>query len=585
VPEELLDRPQVGAALQQVCREGVPEPMRMRKEPTQSACVEASPAGRDEERVLGADRQRRPDLKPAREPIGGLLAERNDSLLAAFPEDPDRLAVEVDVREVEIDCLAAAEAGRVDQLRHRAVPNREWAVGAELAELRIDLARLRRNRQPPRPPRREAGVRHPRSAEREAEKGPDGGQLAGDRRGRESPRLAARPRRAELGGVGAEGSDVDLVEGRASRLEPRGELLNVDAVRAARRLGQRRARQIPLDCGGGIHPSPFAAVKAASCLAACALATGLAAASGATQPIKVPAGYRVEVYATGLNRPTAMAFGPGGALYLTQETGEVVRIRRGSRRPQVVLRGFRVPLGLTWHRGRLFVSAQGALWRVNAGQRKAIVRNLPFGRHQQDNVVVHRGRLYFGSGSTCDVCTERSRLSAAVLSVLPDGRDLRVVARGLRNPYGLAVDPASKRLYASVNERDELGSSEPAETIVEIRQGRDFGWPRCWPSSRLKRLRGTCGGVTPPVAYLQPHSAPGGMAFWNGGLFVAEWGEYLKRVHGRKLTRVVLRRGRPALVTTFATGFVHPLAVVVDAENGLLVADHGRGVIYRIEKR
>jgi glucose/arabinose dehydrogenase len=262
-----------------------------------------------------------------------------------------------------------------------------------------------------------------------------------------------------------------------------------------------------------------------------------------------------------------------------------VRIRRGARRPQVVLRGFRTSLGLTWHRGTLFVSAQGALWRVNAGQRKAIVPNLPFGRHQQDNVVVHRGRLYLGSGSTCDVCSERSRLSAAVLSVRSDGRDLRVVARGLRNPYGLAVDPVSKRLYASVNERDELGANEPAETIVEIRQGRDFGWPRCWPSNRLKRLRGSCARVTPPVAYLEPHSAPGGITFWNGSLFVAEWGEYLKRVHGRKLTRVVLRRGQRGAGSTFATGFVHPLAVAVDAKNGLLVADHGRGVVYRIQAR
>jgi glucose/arabinose dehydrogenase len=326
-------------------------------------------------------------------------------------------------------------------------------------------------------------------------------------------------------------------------------------------------------------------VKAASCLVACALATGLTAASGATPAIKVPAGFRVEVFAAGLKRPTAMAFGPGGALYVTQERGEVVRVRRGTRRPRVVLRGFKTPLGLAWDRGRLFVSAQGALWRISGGQRSAIVRNLPFGRHQQDNVVVHRGRLYFGSGSTCDVCTERSRLSAAVLSVRPDGRDLRVVARGLRNPYGLAVDPATKRLYASVNERDELGDREPAETIVEIRQGRDFGWPRCWPSSRLKRLRGSCAGVTPPVAYLEPHSAPGGLAFWNGALFVAEWGEYLERNHGRKLTRVLLRAGRPASVSSFATGFEHPLALAVDARGGLLVADHGRGVIYRIEKR
>jgi glucose/arabinose dehydrogenase len=327
-------------------------------------------------------------------------------------------------------------------------------------------------------------------------------------------------------------------------------------------------------------------VKAASCLAAaCVLVTGFGAASGATEAIKVPPGYRVEVFASGLTRPTAMAFGPGGKLYVAQESGEVVRIRRGSRRAEVVLSGFRTPLGLAWLGRNLFVSAQGALWRISRGRRRAIVANLPHGRHQQDNVVVHRGRLYFGSGSTCDVCAERSRLSAAVLSVRPDGRGLRVVARGLRNPYGLAVDPATNRIYASVNERDHLGDREPAEMVVEIRQGRNFGWPRCWPSYRQKRLRGRCSGVTPPVAYLEPHSAPGGLAFWDDALFVAEWGEYLKRRHGRKLTRVILRAGRPAAVSTFATGFEHPLAVAPDRGSGLLVADHGRGVVYRISRR
>ena len=111
---------------------------------------------------------------------------------------------------------------------------------------------------------------------------------------------------------------------------------------------------------------------------------------------------------------------------------------------RTIARGFRTPLGLAWDGGRLFVSAQGTLWRIERGRRRALVSRLPFGRHQQDNVVVHRGRLYFGSGSTCDACAEKSRLSAAVLSVRPDGRDLRVVARGLRNPFGLAVDPRDR---------------------------------------------------------------------------------------------------------------------------------------------
>jgi glucose/arabinose dehydrogenase len=313
-------------------------------------------------------------------------------------------------------------------------------------------------------------------------------------------------------------------------------------------------------------------------------------AQGAPDAIRVPDGFRVDVYARGLDRPTALAWGPGGALYATQEGGEVVRVRPR----RTIARGFTTPLGLAWDRGRVFVSAQGALWRIEGGQRRRLVSGLPFGRHQQDNVVVHRGRLYFGSGSTCDACTEKSRLSAAVLSVRPDGRDLRVVARGLRNPFGLAVDPATGRLYASVNERDSLGAGEPAETVVEIRPGRRFGWPSCWPSHRRKRLVGSCRGVTRPLAYLQPHSSADGLAVYRGdsfgeeyqgNLFVAEWGQYLSRTRGRKVTRVVLRPGRPGAVSTFASGFEHPIAVTVDPQGALLVADYGRGMIFRIQAR
>jgi glucose/arabinose dehydrogenase len=319
-----------------------------------------------------------------------------------------------------------------------------------------------------------------------------------------------------------------------------------------------------------------------------ALAGG--SARGAAEAVRVPDGFRVEVYARGLAAPTALAWGPGGALYATQEGGQVVRVRPR----KTIARGFRTPLGLAWDGGRLFVSARGALWRIERGRRTAIVSKLPFGRHQQDNVVVHRGRLWFGSGSTCDVCAEKSRLSAAVLSVRPDGRDLRVVARGLRNPFGLAVDPATGRLFASINERDDLGSGEPAETVVEVKQGRRYGWPNCWPSYRRKRPVGSCRGVTPPLAYLEPHSSADGLAVYRGdsfdqrfrgNLFVAEWGQYDSRRRGRKLTRVVLRPGRPAAVSTFASGFDHPIAVTVDPLGALLVADHGRGVIYRIQAR
>jgi glucose/arabinose dehydrogenase len=303
--------------------------------------------------------------------------------------------------------------------------------------------------------------------------------------------------------------------------------------------------------------------------------------------LKVCCGLTAELYATGLKRPTALAFGPDGLLYATQETGEVVAVGRGSSKPRVLARGFETPLGLTWVGSTLFVSAQGYVSRLGVRgrqvvSRKKIVTRLPFDRHQQDTIVLGPdGRLYLGSGSTCDACREKDRRSGAILSFRQDGSDLRIVARGLRNPFGLVF--GGETLYVSDNARDDLGDSEPAETIVRIKQGADYGWPRCWASWRLRKLQGSCRGVTPPVAYLEPHSSANSLARWRGMLIVAEWGQYLSERWGRKLVQVNARTGRSS---TLADGFEHPLGLAVEPQaGGLLAGDWGRGVVYRIRKR
>jgi glucose/arabinose dehydrogenase len=295
--------------------------------------------------------------------------------------------------------------------------------------------------------------------------------------------------------------------------------------------------------------------------------------------IHVPAGYTVTTYASGLEHPTAMAFGPDRRLYVAEDVGRVVSVTRGSSAPRAFARGLRVPLGLLWRGRTLYVSQSG---RVDAlylnGGRRNVLHGLPYGRHQQDAIVAGPdGRLYLGSGSTCNACIERDRRSAAILSFRPDGSDLRVVATGLRNPYGLLF--RSRNLYVTVNARDDLGDDEPAEAVVLVRPGRDFGWPACWPSWRQRRLEGACRGVSAPIAYLEPHSSADGIADWRGDLFVAEWGEYKHHRRGRRLVRI--RKGR---VMTFATGFDHPLALAVDPARDLLVADWGRGVIYEIAR-
>src|SRR5437588_13028033 len=85
VAEELLDRAEIGAALEQMGGERMPQAMRVGNDPTQRAHVEPAPACGEEEGFFRAGGQRRPRLaQVACEPECCLLAERDDPLTSAL---------------------------------------------------------------------------------------------------------------------------------------------------------------------------------------------------------------------------------------------------------------------------------------------------------------------------------------------------------------------------------------------------------------------------------------------------------------------------------------------------------------------
>src|SRR4051812_42887698 len=87
----------------------------------------------------------------------------------------------------------------------------------------------------------------------------------------------------------------------------------------------------------------------------------LAGAAAAADAPRVPRGYAIGVWARGLSHPTAMALGPDGRLYVSEDTGDVVSLRAGARVPRVALHGLATPLGLAWLGRRLYVSTTGKL--------------------------------------------------------------------------------------------------------------------------------------------------------------------------------------------------------------------------------
>ena len=304
----------------------------------------------------------------------------------------------------------------------------------------------------------------------------------------------------------------------------------------------------------------------------------LALAASLVAALQLRSATTASVYATGLDHPTALSFGPTSGCTSRKTSGSRVGDARHER-PRPFLRKLLVPLGLLWRGRTLYVSESGRVEAFGTGGRRlrVVLSHLPYKLHQQDAIVAGPdGRLYLGSGSTCDACVEQDPRSAAILSFRPDGTGLRIVARGLRNPYGLLFvgkHAVRDRQRARQARRRRAGRERRARAAGrELRLARLLAELRAEAADRRVHRRHAAGRL------LEPHSSADGIASWRGDLFVAEWGEYLSDKHGRRVVEIraagyhVRNRFRP------------PLALAVDPAGDLLVADWGRGVIYAIRK-
>jgi glucose/arabinose dehydrogenase len=341
-----------------------------------------------------------------------------------------------------------------------------------------------------------------------------------------------------------------------------------------------------------------------------AAAVVLVPAVPADAAIRGPKGIAVQKVARGLGHPTAIAFDPAGGIWTTSAdygvsaSDGVWYVRRRGARPRHVVRRLNAALGLTWFRGKLFVShvvpysasAGRYTGRVTAfsrfngrrfKRRRTVVRGIPTGGHRVNNIVPGPGgRLYLGVGSAGDT-TAGSRYGGTVVSFKPGGGGLRIEARGLRNPYGLAFAPDGTTLLVSDNGRDDLGNSAPPEELnrFTVTGGvPHFGFPRCWGVNG-----GRCGGTRPPFAELAPHSAVGGVAAvarfgrFGRSAFVAEHGSTIASPPtGSVIRRVPLKPGRSRDLR-FARGFgrYEPLGLGIGPAGALYATLHASGRVIR----
>ena len=287
----------------------------------------------------------------------------------------------------------------------------------------------------------------------------------------------------------------------------------------------------------------------------------------------------------------------------------------------VLLAGLHSPFGMALVGGDLYVANSDAVLRFpyTSGDTRitaaaTVLAPLPAGpinHHWTKNLIASRdgSKLYVTVGSNSNVGergidAEEGR--AAIWEVDTRSGAHRVFASGLRNPNGMAWEPASGALWTVVNERDEIGSDLVPDYLTSVKDGAFYGWPYSYYGNHVdQRMQPprpdlVASAVSPDYA-LGPHTASLGLVAAAGsalpapftqGMFIGQHGSWNRRPpSGYKVVFVPFAGGQPTgLPLDVLTGFLsdngkahgRPVGVALDARGALLVADDVGNVVWRV---
>jgi len=336
--------------------------------------------------------------------------------------------------------------------------------------------------------------------------------------------------------------------------------------------------------------------------------------------LKVPAGFKVELWAHGMPGARMMTRGDKGTIFVgTRAIGKVYAVtdKGGERTHKVILEGQTQPNGLAFAGGALFVITvdkalrlDGIEDKLDAPQVTDVSEQLKMPASTHHNwkfaAIGPDKKLYVAIGSPCNICEINTGVHGLIRRQNLDGSNIEIVARGVRNSVGFDWHPQTKELWFTDNGRDWAGNDGPEEELNRVAAnavGAHYGFPFCHangiPDKDITKPN-PCAGMTLPAATLGPHAAALGMRFYTGSMFPAAY----------KNTAFIARRGSwnrdqkfgydvvqakiagaKATITPFMTGFLdtasnsfwgRPVDVQQLPDGSLLASDEQNGAIYRV---
>jgi glucose/arabinose dehydrogenase len=348
---------------------------------------------------------------------------------------------------------------------------------------------------------------------------------------------------------------------------------------------------------------------------------------------KVPAGFSVQVFASGFKQPRTIRVAPNGEIFLSESgTGRVLVFPAAAAapaQPQVFAENLERPYGIAFYPPAdpryVYVAAANQVVRYPyrsgalkaAGPAEVVVAKIPTKRHWTRDLAFSRDgrRLFLSVGSASNLGVngmlemapedilqhekthgrgaawgeEENRAVVRVLD--PEGKAIRNYATGLRNCSGLALQPGTDNLWCVVNERDHLGPDMAPDFMARIQDGAFYGWP--WYAVGASEDPALIGErpdlkaeVRTPEVLFQAHSSALSLAFYDRDAFPAEYrGDAFVALHGShsrpqitgyKVIRVRMKDGAPTgEYEDFMTGFVQDNTTVSGRPAGVAVTRDG----------
>lgn len=320
-----------------------------------------------------------------------------------------------------------------------------------------------------------------------------------------------------------------------------------------------------------------------------------------------------------------MIYAPGGEIFITESVkgGSVEVLADSSGKPagtprRKLVEGLDRPYGLAWWRDYLYVAEATSLKRykydakaVSLGQGEEIVPMTNFGAGHWTRSIAFDAKgekLYLGIGSASNVSTGEPPERAAILRYNPDGTGREFYAAGTRNPTQIGFHPSTNQLWASIQERDELGDDLVPDYFTHIEQGGFYGWPYAYfgpnedPRNKGQKPDLVKRTIQPDVS-LGAHVAVIDWKFYTGkqfperyreGAFLALRGSWNRsRRVGYSVAFVPFKGGNPSgPAEDFLTGWRiaperrevwgRPTGILEMKDGSLLVSEDGGNKVWRI---